>query len=522
MTDDYTPTRESGSGTCNRRSRAFNRNSMDNDYNTLDDAKFRKKYGIDKSVYTSLRARGRLEHFLQGHDTCPRVQYVSKIAPAGSDLATAWNESKSKYAPTRGLYSGDLECVVCKAPVTDTTYCKETACMYKKCWKHLAADNGVRILNAHTLLGDYTFSTVPNEQMEPKNGVFFSPDNEIIVPALYSWSLKVHLKIMKIMDTPACYNVPLLKQYLSNVFHTGISPNDFITVLYNSNKKIFHNVPEALGGGNGNIIQTLVNMRAAFAGLNDNVAKNMNYQLLFYILFKCALTLDSTKSMYLYSTFVDTVVAQPGGVSIAKSSDTVTAYIKRNEYTFKGSVPQVIFETGFFMVTNKFDAGDKGTLIKSSRLEDEFEAVDIDLVNVDRIPYVYFLNQDNYIDCRTKRVLANYILPGDSDLTIDFSGPTVSVSPSVIRSQHGHIILSPDAPDWYSVATNQPVILLQRTFRTFYTDKRRGSVSKLIMDRLKKNDLRKGATGSADRGAISRKFSSITTDRGQWRYNTRD
>jgi len=495
---------------------------MNTDYTQLDDAKFRKKYGIDKVTYNRLRAQDKLDHFLRGHDTCPRVQYISKITPYNEtvNLVDAWNEAKSKYSSTQGLYSGDLECVVCKSVVTETPakYCKETACMYSKCWKHLATEHGVRILNAHTILGQRTFTTSVDEGLPVMNGVFYSPDNEIIVPALYAWNLKAHLTMMKIMDTPACYNVPLFKSYLQNVFSNGITAAEFIGVLYESNKKIFHNVPEVLQENQGDIITTLVTMKDNFTGLPDDYAgRDMDYQLLFYILFKVALTLDSTKSMYLYTTFVDTV-ASASGAKTVKSSESVSAYIRNSKYTFPNTVNTVLSD--FQVRVRNFE--DNCTVVTSERLKDEFEAIGIDLVNPNRIPYVY-QSGTNYLDCRTKRAIANYILHDNGNVSsnsvrIQITGSTIRVNVPQTR-RHGSMIISPDAPNWYTLAPGQPVILLQRTYRTFYTDKKRGSSSELIIDRLKKTDPRKANTTSTARGGLSHRYANITTDRGQWRYN---
>lgn len=526
MTDDYNSTRASGSSVCNRRSKRFTLQEMNNDYQHFPE-RFSKKYGISTDAFVDLRRKGQLTHFLQGHDTCPRLQYISKITPRSADTqryVSAWNDSKQRYSDSKGLYSGDIECVVCKEPVSTGGYCKETACMGGKCWKHLAAGYNVRILNASDLLGERLYTTSETDRLPQFNGVYYSPDNEILVPALYAWSLKHHLTVMHIMNTPYVYNIQFLKKYIQAVFPvpvTGTYP--FLKILYAGNKKIWNNVSMSLMGNADNYrrdpVAVLSKQINAFMNMSAG-SRDMKCQLLFHVLFQCALTLDSAKSMSLYGDFMRVLTDSNPQIVLAGKNGTVAKYISGNSFDLDDVSDPLPFGNGYFDVTVlKGSFPESASQVSKRELEAEFEAVDVDLVHPNRIPYVYgSAGANTLLDCRTHRILANYILPNsrEHDTRITFQGTRVTVN-APVKYIHGSVIESSDAPDWYTMAAGQPMVILQRTYRTFYTDNKRGSVSNLIVRRLRKDSTQKSHTGNNNRVTDRTRFKSRTTTSGRYR-----
>lgn len=526
MTDDYTSRRASGSQVCNRRSRQFPLAEMNDDYKHAPST-FQRKYGIDTDTFLELRRTNKLADFTKGHDTCPRLQYISKITDRAQDTASyvsAWNDSKNRYADSRGLYSGDIECVVCKAKISSDRYCKETACMASKCWKHLATEPyNVRILNASFLMGKPLFTASESGSLPQFNGVYYSPDNEIHLPALYAWDLKHHLLVMNIMNTPIIHNIRLLQKFLRLIFPTkttGVYP--FMTVLYNSNRKIFHNVSMSLIGNVNKYRTSPVAVLSAqvnkFRDLSET-SKDMECQLLFYVLFQYALALDSAKSMALYGYFMDVLTDGTPAVSLARKNGTVAKYISGAAFDLNDSDKAEPFKENHFHVPilDIENFSEECNTISKRQLEAEFEAVDIDLVHPDRIPYIYKSSGGTYLDCRTKRVLANYILPSNNpDVRVAFHGSSVTVE-SISNYAHGTLITSRDVPDWFTMSRDQPKVILQRTYRTFYTDKKRGSVSNLIVKRLQKNAAEKANISSDSRKSDRPRFKTRTTISGHYR-----
>lgn len=522
MTDDYTSTRASGSSVCKRRSRQFTVAQMNAD--SASPEKFKRKYGISVDTFIELRRTNKLQNFTEGHDTCPRQMYISKITPRSDNTrsyVTAWADSKTRYAEAKGLYSGDIECRVCKERVTSGGYCKETACMGGMCWKHLSAKHKVRILNADTLLGKPLYTTSENGRLPQFNGVYYSPDNEILVPALYAWDLKSHLKVMEIMNTPVVHNIKLMKKFLRLVFPTstaGVYP--FLVVLYNSNKKIFHTASMSLISNADKYkkdpVPELSKLVSAFFSLSEG-SRDMRFQLLFYVLFQYALTLDSAKSMALYGFFMRVLTDANPEIAIAGKNGTVAKYISGSSFDLDDvSLPKRLGERFFeFDIIDKFN--ETCNTVSRDQLVAEFEAVDVDLVNPDRIPYIY-QSGNLLLDCRTKRVLANYILPypNDHGTRVVFQGADVRIDTAAAYI-HGMTIESGDVPDWYTLTAGQPMVILQRTYRTFYTDKKRGSVSNLIVNRLRKDSSKKANTTNNNRGSDRARFKTMTTSEGHYR-----